>query len=469
MKFKTNLVIGIVFAALLTFVYLYEIKGGEERRQAAEQSKKMLDFNVSEVTQLVVLNGEERIEISREENDWVMLSPVQDEADSEAVDRYLRNLNESEREKTVVDSAEALAPGVFGEYGLESPRLSVFVETKQGPLDTLLFGIDAPTDRFTYVRTTGPNPKIDVVRAWRYDNLEKTPFDLRNRKLSNLSQNDVTAIRRVSVDAKDIVLAKSVSSWQLKAPIMASADRDSVEALLGNIQNAEIIEFVNENPNTNDLEQYGLTIDQATRLDFVAKDIDAEGDLFSGTFDEIDVLFIGRRDKDGRYFARNPERTSVFLVDSTLVQQLQFSVFDLRDKTPIRFSRDHVTNIQIKRNGAFGFEVSKDTAGVWILKKPAEEPAKSWKVNALLTDLLDLRTLSFTEVQQGESILDIYLNGENGIVAELKFSISDGEIFLETPESLEAYRIDLDSFADIDLDVDDVRQEATLVDTVSTR
>ena len=48
MKFKTNLVVGAVFAVLLAFVYLYEIKGGEERRQAAEQSKKILTLPINQ-------------------------------------------------------------------------------------------------------------------------------------------------------------------------------------------------------------------------------------------------------------------------------------------------------------------------------------------------------------------------------------------------------------------------------------
>ena len=44
MKFKTNVAIGAVFVALLAFVYFYEIKGGEERRQEAEKSKQLFVF-----------------------------------------------------------------------------------------------------------------------------------------------------------------------------------------------------------------------------------------------------------------------------------------------------------------------------------------------------------------------------------------------------------------------------------------
>ena len=37
MRLKTNLVIGVLFAALAAFVYQHEIKGEEERRAEAER------------------------------------------------------------------------------------------------------------------------------------------------------------------------------------------------------------------------------------------------------------------------------------------------------------------------------------------------------------------------------------------------------------------------------------------------
>ncbi len=469
MKFKTNLVVGAVFVALLAFVYLYEIKGGEERRKVAEQSKKILDFNASEVTRLVISNSADRIEIGRKKDDWYMLAPVRDEADSDAVDRYLRNLNEAEREKTVVDSTEALSPDVASEYGLESPRLGIFIETKEGPLDTLYFGADAPTDRFTYIKKSGANPKIDVVRAWRFDNLEKKPFDLRNRKITNFSQSDITAVRISSADSTPLVLANVSGSWVLRSPVTVSADSDTVDALLRNIQNTEIVEFVNESSQLEDLEQYGLTGNQFLNLTLVSKEINSEDDLFSGSDDQIDRIHIGNRTEDGRYFAHNPDRKPVFLVDSTLVQQLNLSTYDVRDKIPVQFSRDQVTKIQIKRDGSTSFATSKDTAGVWTIFKPTKEPAKSWKINSLLTDLLDLKTQRFTDPRGGKSVLDIHLNGKSDLIAELKFFVEEAGIFLELNGTSEAYEIDVDSFSDIDLEIDDVRQEATSVDTMSTR
>ena len=59
MKFKTNIAIGAVFVALLAFVYFYEIKGGEERRQEAEKSKQLFVFQEDDAQRLELLRGDD--------------------------------------------------------------------------------------------------------------------------------------------------------------------------------------------------------------------------------------------------------------------------------------------------------------------------------------------------------------------------------------------------------------------------
>ena len=47
MNLKTNAILAVAFAGLLAFVYIYEIKGGEEREAAEEREKKQ--FSMREV------------------------------------------------------------------------------------------------------------------------------------------------------------------------------------------------------------------------------------------------------------------------------------------------------------------------------------------------------------------------------------------------------------------------------------
>ena len=94
MKLKTNVIIGAIFALLLAFVYFHEIKGGQERRQAAERSKQLLDFNESEVERLALIRPEGSIEVERIEGQWRVVLPVEDGADGEATGASLDDIRQ---------------------------------------------------------------------------------------------------------------------------------------------------------------------------------------------------------------------------------------------------------------------------------------------------------------------------------------------------------------------------------------
>ena len=131
MKFKTNAIIGLIFIGLFGFVYFYEIKGGEERRKEAEKSKQLLDFTEGHVSRLQLQRGDTTLVLQKGNEGWNFSSPVKDGADQDAVERYLRNLGESEREKVVVDSASSTT-GEAKKYGLDAPRLTVEIEAEDG-------------------------------------------------------------------------------------------------------------------------------------------------------------------------------------------------------------------------------------------------------------------------------------------------------------------------------------------------
>jgi hypothetical protein len=214
MKFKTNAIIGLIFLGLLGFVYFYEIIGGDQRRQEAEKSKRLLDFTEGHVRRLALGRGDTSIVLQKGTDGWRLSSPVVDRADQEAVERYLRNLGESEREKTVVDNA-SVTGAEAAKYALDAPRLTIELETKDGEKQEVKWGADSPTDRFTYAQIGGANPEIFVVRAWRFDNLDKSLFDFRDRKVLAFAKDEVVELRRKGPDG-EFVLVRDQETWQMR-------------------------------------------------------------------------------------------------------------------------------------------------------------------------------------------------------------------------------------------------------------
>jgi hypothetical protein len=453
MKFKTNLVVGAIFIALLAFVYIYEIKGGEDRRKEAERSKQLLDIKESEVQLIAVVRGDTTIVITKNNGDWQLSSPVVDRADADAVERYVRNIAEAEREKVVADSAAGLEADVAARYGLVPPRLKVLLATQDGALDTLLFGADTPTDRYTYVKQSGANPEIFAVRAWRFDNLNKGIFDLRNRRIVDFAKEDVAAARRRGMGG-ELALAKEDGQWRLSTPVAARAATDAVESLLTKIESSQVESFVAEDPAPDALKEYGL-----------APVAGVEWTLVTGNGEKR--LLIGRDDGEGRYFARAAERLPVFLVDSTLVQKLTLAADELRDKKPLRLKRDAITAIELRHANELVVQASKDSADVWSLVAPEQGEAKSWRLNSLLTDLGELEAVAFAQAAAGDLLLSIRLSAGEQTLHWLRFYHRDGEIFLEQNDDAASYRISSDDFAEIDIDLDEVRPQRAAADSAA--
>ena len=450
MKFKTNAVIGLIFLALLAFVYFYEIKGGEERRQEAEKSKQLFAFQDGEAQQLALVRGDEALVLAQEASGWNLKEPVTDGADSEAVERYLRNLRECEREKVIVDSAAASAEQA-AQYGLDAPRLKVRLHTEDGAEQVVAFGADSPTDRFTYAQLQGQgdNPEIFVVRAWRFDNLDKQAFDLRDRRVLAFAKDEVMQVERWGAGG-GAVLARTAPDWQLREPVAARADGDAVEDLLDKIDQAEIEAFVAEDPDADSLATYGLG-ERAPHVELA---------LLIGEDRAEKRLAIGDADEQGRWYARDASRPQVFLVDSTLVQALVKDLSDLRDKKPLRFERTQVERIVLTRQAAVAFAADQDTSGAWHLSDPSGRDAKSWKFNSLLSDLEQLEVEEFAEELPAEAApaFSIKLLGAGQAVLTARFSQAAGTSFLQQEGDDAVYVISDDDFAELDLGLDDVAQ-----------
>jgi len=449
MRLKTNLIIGIIFAGLLGFVYFYEIKGGEERRAAAEKSKKLMDFSAAEARRLTIDRGDTVLVLEKEQDRWWLKSPVACEADQEAVERYLRNLGETERDRVVEDSAGVRGnPELGKKYQLHAPRLKVAVETAGRVKDTLWWGGDSPTQRFAYVQQRGANPEIFTVQAWRFDNLDKRAFDLRDRRVLAFEKEQVREIRLVQPGGR-ITLAKG-EGWQLQSPVSAPADQQEVNDLLDRLHQAEVQGFVQEQPDS--LAGYGLA-PASVEVAVLLGDERAEK-----------RLRVGGAAPGGTYYAQDQSRPPVFAVDSSLVKELRKGAFELRDKKPLKFARDQVDRIELQRPGQF-LAATKDTSGTWTIVSPQEQPAKSWKFNSLLSQLEQVEVEEFVEGARDlrpygleAPRLKVILQAEGRQVLEARVGQKEEKYYLARGGETSIYRVGEGVLKDLDLKLEDVVQ-----------
>ena len=457
MRFKTNLVVGAVFAALLGFVYFHEIKGGEERQAAADKAKMLAEFSDHEAKRLVLDRGDTLVVLEKDAGDWRLTAPVAAAADGDAVERYLRNLRETERERVVEDSAAVAADGALrAKYGLEGARLKIRLETTEAALDTFVFGADSPTERFAYMRRGGANPEIFTVRAWRYDNLNKGVFDLRDRRVLPFAKDEAVRVSLQAADGDAVVLEKQAGSWRLLEPVEAEADAGAVDGLLGALEGAEAQAYADEAPDAGALATYGLAPAATVEVALLVGEERAEKRLAVGG------LATGKR-----YYARDAARGAVFEADSSVVLGLLKTAADLRDRKPVRFERDAVDDVTLEGR-AGRLRALRDTAGVWSIVEPEAREAKSWRFNSLLTELEGVEVSRFV----ADGVEDFAAHGLGAPALEIRLTAGGAEVgryAFGAPEGEEAalrvfgmpsvFAVDAAVFEEVDLGLEDLAQE----------
>jgi len=138
----------------------------------------------------------------------MLLEPVKAKGDGTAVDSLLRTLTSMKQKKDRPMRRTSKA------YGLDQPKLEVSVKLDDGKEQGLQLGIENGFDNTLYVKKLGDGT-VRVVDAYQKSSLEKTAFDLREKKVSHLDDGaEVKRIRGGGVKTP-YALEKDGTSWKL--------------------------------------------------------------------------------------------------------------------------------------------------------------------------------------------------------------------------------------------------------------
>jgi len=376
MKGKSTLFLAIVFIALLAYVYFYEIKGGEKRREAREKAKKVLVFEKEDVQGIKITHSGKTIECQKEGDQWKIVHPVRTEADKWAVDGIVSSLHRAKIERVIDENPEDLRG-----YGLDPPQLELEIRFKNGQVDTVYLGDKNPTETYVFAKL-GSSNRVFTTYASLLNVSKKDLFDLRDKTVLNFKKEDVNKLI-LNCQGKTFLCSKIDDEWRLEKPIRVKADKSEINGILNKLKYAKAKEFVAEKPEN--LSEFGL---RRPRIKI---------DLFLKPEGAKKSLWIGDK-RDENYYAKDESRDPVFLVGSDLVEELEKDLFDLRNKDVLSFKRDSVNQIILKYPDKT-FALEKDTSGTWMITQPKKAKAKSWKVTGILSSLSTLKVKKFVSDQ----------------------------------------------------------------------
>jgi hypothetical protein len=336
-------------------------------------NRDVLDLDPARITKLTRTMGMEALELVKEDGDWIITKPGDQDADATVMEAMTGGLARLRAEKVA-----AYPPGNLAEFGLDTPeaewRLDVGTASK-----TLKVG--KPADEKTGERyaTTDDGKAVYVLSADVSKELLASPLYFRDRTLVRLRDADRMELEH---DRRKATFARVAGTWKLTAPLEAEANQLALDDFLNVVAKLRADDFVAEKPTPEQLKAFGL----GPRV--------LRWRLYRGEQLELDLM-VGKPEADGtRRYAKLAESDMVFLLDPRTTGQV-VAEYRKREVWSPPLDAAQVESVR------FGypdnpFTLEKSGAG-WRVAGQPDVQVDEGKVNDLLGGLAGLKVHRFVQ------------------------------------------------------------------------
>ena len=331
MKLKTTIILLIVAAIGISYVFLYEKKQLPQEEWERLQKKVIPAFESSMIKKIELNNESGKVVIEKaEDNFWHITEPLKLRADNSEVNSILSEFEFMNKVGSFKKDGDK--PFDLKDYGLDVPKATI----------TMFTGIPSKPDK---IQVTGPKDKYMVFMGQKLaagDNVyikldtsdevlvvpgslinkaNKNILDLRSKWVFTFDKESVDGLQ-VKTNEFNIVCNKKGSFWRLVEPISDLADLEKVKDIVGKLKNLQIdrMDFITEE--TKDLVKYGL-----------------DNPRFTVTINEKGAAqsVIFGYSLDNKVYVKRTDEPTIFFLKDNILADLSKKPNDLRDRKVVRF------------------------------------------------------------------------------------------------------------------------------------
>lgn len=436
MRFRGLLVAVVLLAGLGVGLYFSnKEKAAEAAKPPTDASPKILALNQGDITKIVLKKkGADPMELDRTNGKWQITAPKAYPADQDAAIQLGYAAATVNSDSVVENKASNLAT-----FGLNSPSLEVDV-TAKGKVSKLLFGDDTPTNSGSYAMLEG-NPHVYTVASYAKTGLDKSPNDLRDKRLLTFDQDKLSRVELVA-KKQDIEFGRDKDHWQIVKPKPYRADGSQVDDMLRKLKDAKMDLTLSDD----DTKKAAASFASGTPVATV-KFTDPSGNQ------QIEI----RKVKDD-YYAKSSIVPGVYKVTADLGTGVDKSVDDFRNKKLFDFGFNDPSKIEMHVNGKFyGFQKGGDD---WFSNGKKMD---SVSVQSFLDKLRDLSASKFIDTGSlGAPAIDISVTSMDGKTTEKILLAKQGLDYVAQRENEPAlYGLDSKTIDDLTQAVGDVKPAQT--------
>ena len=380
MKTRTTLILLGIVLVLGVWIKFYESRQ-PTTEEAARQAGKVLNFDPEKLDGLQIQNGEDTIELRRSNGKWRLEAPIKDQADSQAVETLVSDLESWAKDETIPAKEIEAEKARLTEYDLVKPKLRLKLLGKDQPPE-ILFGKDAALEGRMYVRFEGAND-VMLVRQTVKTDIAKKPADFRDRKLTELAAAEVTRVV-LKTQAGEMEIQKQGPGWEIVKPLHARADGQKVGDLIAQVTGARIEQFVADD--RGDLQPYGLAQPRGSITLFTADDKQGRT-LQIGTTPEKEKTQV---------YVRFSARSFVYTLPNKIESILAFTPADVRDRHLVRIDTNVLDRITIDAPGKAKTVLARKEQK-WAIANLNNQAANTSEVTRLLATLKNEQVTKFVE------------------------------------------------------------------------
>jgi len=385
---RKTLIWAFVLLVLAAFYYLYEIQGGQKRQEEASKRELLFHFAADDVTGFTVKREQETVRAEKRDGHWYLTEPLAVRGDDQKYHELTRYVAELHYTRVVEEQPQSLEP-----YGLATPRLEIQVtlEAPAKPL-TLRLGATNPTGGSYYAQAEGHAP-IYLVSGVAKDVLDASLHALRDKIVLVFTPAEVQEIQLArGTDAPVVVQRQAEDTWRLTTPVSAKADAQQVRAMIQRLHDVKVQAFIAED--ATDLDSYGLQ----TPAWHVSLNVGQDHAPLT--------LSLGKVDSERKgVYAKRDEMAPVYLLPQELWDNLPKTATALRDKTLMKYEREHITHLEIQAPNE-RMVITSTGPRQYTIEQPVQTPGDGEAIYSLLWDIQDLKAKDF--VAETPDALDLY-------------------------------------------------------------
>ena len=331
MQPRTTLSLLLVASLLGAFIYLYEIRGQENRQSAEEAENSVFPGISAELIDLIALrtNDGQSMRALLQNGKWRIDSPLDFPGDQVNISAVARSLASLTAESILEE------PGDLQIYGLgEAAHIIHF--RADGDDDGVRIGSRAPVGDNVYVSREGEPEKVYVMPSWRVTAFDHSLDEFRDRQVLSF---DREAVRRVAVvwPGGDVTVERTAKGWFVSEPvgIAGLADASTVADLLSDIAFLRAEGFVDDGRSD---EEAGL-LPPSFAVTITLEDGRGERSSVG--------LAVGEEVEGGLLLARGADPRTLYRIPSTRVAEFPRRRFAFRFKELSKFETESAERLEL--------------------------------------------------------------------------------------------------------------------------